>query len=131
MIILLIATGVVPTILTGGIQFRRLGTVFREVLGRHRSQGAGTVTPFQAVATALTSTLRTGNIAGVATAIVLGGPGGAPLALRLRATGKGSGRTGAANPSRQIDMCPGGCPVRLGTRSTHRQPDDPPRDAPE
>ena len=75
MIILLIGTGVVLTILTGGIQFRRLGTVFREVLGWHRSRGAGTVTPFQAVATALASTVGTGNIAGVATAIVLGGPG--------------------------------------------------------
>ena len=75
MIALLVGTGIVLTILTGGIQFRRLGTVFMEVLGRHRSRGVGTVSPFQAVATALASTVGTGNIVGVATAVVLGGPG--------------------------------------------------------
>jgi AGCS family alanine or glycine:cation symporter len=75
MIVLLVGTGIVLTILTGGVQFRRLGTVFMEVLGRHRSRGDGTVTPFQAVATALASTVGTGNIVGVATAVVLGGPG--------------------------------------------------------
>ena len=75
MIVLLVGTGIVLTVLTGGIQFRRLGTVFMEVLGRHRSRGDGTVTPFQAVATALASTVGTGNIVGVATAVVLGGPG--------------------------------------------------------
>ena len=75
MIVLLVGTGIVLTVLTGGIQFRRLGTVFMEVLGRHRSRGDGTVTPFQAVATALASTVGTGNIVGIATAVVLGGPG--------------------------------------------------------
>ena len=75
MIVLLVGTGIVLTVLTGGIQFRRLGTAFIEVLGRHRSRGDGTVTPFQAVATALASTVGTGNIVGVATAVVLGGPG--------------------------------------------------------
>jgi AGCS family alanine or glycine:cation symporter len=75
MIVLLVGTGIVLTVLTGGIQFRRLGTVFIEVLGQNRSRGAGTVTPFQAVATALASTVGTGNIVGVATAVVLGGPG--------------------------------------------------------
>ena len=75
MIVLLVGTGIVLTVLTRGIQFRRLGTVFIEVLGRHRSGGDGTVTPFQAVATALASTVGTGNIVGVATAVVLGGPG--------------------------------------------------------
>jgi len=75
MLVLLVGTGIVLTILTGGIQFRRLRMVFVEVVGRHRSRGRGTVTPFQAVATALASTVGTGNIAGVATAIVLGGPG--------------------------------------------------------
>ena len=75
MIVLLVGTGIALTILTGGVQFRRLGTVFSEVFGRHRRRGTGTVTPFQAVATALASTVGTGNIAGVATAIVLGGPG--------------------------------------------------------
>jgi AGCS family alanine or glycine:cation symporter len=77
MIVLLMGTGVLLTILTGFVQFRRLGTSLREVLGKvfTRSQGEGSVTPFQAVATALASTVGVGNIAGVATAIFLGGPG--------------------------------------------------------
>jgi AGCS family alanine or glycine:cation symporter len=74
---MLIGTVVVLTILTGFIQVRRIGTALREVLGKlfSHGQGAGSVTPFQAVATALASTVGVGNIAGVATAIFLGGPG--------------------------------------------------------
>ena len=74
---LLIGTGVLLTILTGAVQFRHLGTALKEVLGKltQRSTGAGSVSPFQAVATALASTVGVGNIAGVATAIFLGGPG--------------------------------------------------------
>jgi AGCS family alanine or glycine:cation symporter len=77
MIVMLIGTGVLLTILTGVIQVRRIGTALREVLGRlfSRGEGAGSVTPFQAVATALASTVGVGNIAGVATAIFIGGPG--------------------------------------------------------
>lgn len=77
MIVLLMGTGVLLTILTGFVQFRRLGTALSEVLGHvfSGSQGRGSVTPFQAVATALASTVGVGNIAGVATAIAIGGPG--------------------------------------------------------
>ena len=77
MIVLLMGTGLLLTILTGFIQFRRLGFALREVLGKVFSgaEGAGSVTPFQAVSTALASTVGVGNIAGVATAIFLGGPG--------------------------------------------------------
>lgn len=77
MLILLMGTGLVLTVLLGFVQFRHLGTALREVLGKvfHKSQGEGTVTPFQAVSTALASTVGVGNIAGVATAIFLGGPG--------------------------------------------------------
>ena len=76
-IVLLIGTGLLLTILTRGVQVRLLGLTFREVLGKigKRTTGAGNVTPFQAVATALASTVGVGNIAGVATAIHLGGPG--------------------------------------------------------
>lgn len=54
MLILLMGTGLALTILTGAVQFRHLGTALREVLGKltQRDRGAGTVTPFQAVATA-------------------------------------------------------------------------------
>ncbi|MGH7508791.1 MAG: alanine/glycine:cation symporter family protein [Gemmatimonadales bacterium] len=77
MLVLLVGTGLLLTLLTGGVQFRRLGTALGEVLGKLRrpAAGEGSVTPFQAVATALASTVGVGNIAGVATAIALGGPG--------------------------------------------------------
>jgi alanine or glycine:cation symporter, AGCS family len=77
MIVLLMGTGVLLTILTGFVQFRHLHTALREVLGKlfTRVEGQGTVTPFQAVSTALASTVGVGNIAGVATAIFIGGPG--------------------------------------------------------
>jgi AGCS family alanine or glycine:cation symporter len=77
MIVLLIGTGIVLTILTRGVQVRLLPLALREVLGKlgKGGSGAGNVTPFQAVSTALASTVGVGNIAGVATAIHLGGPG--------------------------------------------------------
>jgi AGCS family alanine or glycine:cation symporter len=77
MMVLLIGTGLLLTILTGAIQFRRLGFALKEVLGKvfERGGGKGDVSPFQAVSTALASTVGVGNIAGVATAIYLGGPG--------------------------------------------------------
>jgi len=77
MIVLLVGTGLLLTILTGGVQFRYLGVALREVLGKitQKSTAPGEVSPFQAVATALASTVGVGNIAGVATAISIGGPG--------------------------------------------------------
>jgi alanine or glycine:cation symporter, AGCS family len=77
MIVVLVGTGVLLTLLTGGAQFRYLWVAMREVLGKltQHGGGEGSVKPFQAVATALASTVGVGNIAGVATAIFLGGPG--------------------------------------------------------
>ncbi|HZF68724.1 MAG TPA: sodium:alanine symporter family protein [Gemmatirosa sp.] len=77
MLALLMGTGILLLVVTGGVQFRHLGTALGEVLGklRDRTAGVGSVTPFQAVATALASTVGVGNIAGVATAITIGGPG--------------------------------------------------------
>jgi AGCS family alanine or glycine:cation symporter len=77
LMILLMGTGVLLTFVTGAVQIRRFGFAVREVFGKllRPSAGAGTVTPFQALATALASTVGVGNIAGVATAIHLGGPG--------------------------------------------------------
>jgi alanine or glycine:cation symporter, AGCS family len=78
LIILLMGTGVFLTIVTGAVQFRYLPFAMKEVLGKVFQKGAagpGDVSPFQAVATALASTVGVGNIAGVATAISIGGPG--------------------------------------------------------
>ena len=77
MILLLMGTGLLLTLVTGAVQFRYLGFALKEVLGKvtERGGGVGSVSPFQAVATALASTVGVGNIAGVATAITLGGPG--------------------------------------------------------
>jgi alanine or glycine:cation symporter, AGCS family len=77
MIVLLMGTGLLLTLVTGFVQFRKLPFALTEVLGKvfARGEGQGSVTPFQAVATALASTVGVGNIAGVATAIFIGGPG--------------------------------------------------------
>jgi len=63
LIVALMGTGLFLTFWTGGIQFVRFGTAFREVLGKlfSKGDGTGTVTPFQAVATALASTVGVGN----------------------------------------------------------------------
>jgi alanine or glycine:cation symporter, AGCS family len=77
MMILLIGTGVLLTFVTGFVQVRYFPRTLKEVLGKllKRGSGEGSVTPFQALSTALASTVGVGNIAGVCTAIFLGGPG--------------------------------------------------------
>jgi AGCS family alanine or glycine:cation symporter len=77
MIALLIGTGILLSVLTGFVQIRFLLPALVEVLGKitRHGGGRGSLRPFQAVATALASTVGVGNIAGVATAISLGGPG--------------------------------------------------------
>ena len=77
MIALLMGTGLALTFVTRAAQFRHLALALREVLGKVavRTGSPGSVSPFQAVATALASTVGTGNIVGVATAISVGGPG--------------------------------------------------------
>ncbi len=78
MLVLLIATGVYLTVRTRCIQFSKFGLMCRETMGKivHRGPRAdGDVTPFQALTVAMGGTVGVGNIAGVATAIALGGPG--------------------------------------------------------
>jgi AGCS family alanine or glycine:cation symporter len=76
-LILLLGTGFYLTVGLRFMPIRRIGTGFRLALRGRRSQeqDAGDITPFQALTTALSATIGTGNIAGVATAIVIGGPG--------------------------------------------------------
>ena len=80
MMVFLISAGIFLTIKTGFFQFRRFGYAFKHTVGQlfnkdmhHRDKDK--VSPFQAVTTALAGTIGTGSIAGVATALVLGGPG--------------------------------------------------------
>lgn len=77
-LILIVGTGLFVSLKTGFFSIRKLGYVLRNTLLKMFSKeqvGEGEVTAFQAVATALAATVGTGNIAGVATAIALGGPG--------------------------------------------------------
>lgn len=77
MLTLLVGTGVYLTFLLGFPQIRYFGAMFKEVFGglKRKDQGEGTISSFAALSTALASTIGTGNIAGVATALHLGGPG--------------------------------------------------------
>jgi AGCS family alanine or glycine:cation symporter len=77
MLTLLVGTGIWFTFILGFPQLRFFGITFKEVLGKitAKKQGEGTVSSFAAMATALAATVGTGNIAGVATALHLGGPG--------------------------------------------------------
>ncbi len=79
MLILLVGTGVYLTIRTGAFQFAKFGHAMKNTIGKigekQVATDKGSITPFQAVTTALAATVGTGNIAGVAGAIAAGGPG--------------------------------------------------------
>lgn len=78
MLLLLVGTGVFLTIRTGFLTWRNLGYALKSTLSkeaRTKSRGEGDVSPFSALTTALAATIGTGNIVGVATAMVSGGPG--------------------------------------------------------
>ena len=84
MIVLLLGTGLYLTYKTGGIQFLNMGKALRLTFSKdaRNSQGAGDISPFAALMTALAATVGNGNIAGVGTAIAIGGPG-APVFMWL------------------------------------------------
>ena len=76
LIFLLVGTGIFFTLATGFVQFRLLGRSVKEMLGgRKAGDDPHGITPFQAFVTGLASRVGVGNIAGVAIAISLGGPG--------------------------------------------------------
>lgn len=72
-IVLILVTGLILTIRTRGIQFTKLPIAFKGIF--KRSEGKGELSGFGALCTALSATIGTGNIVGVATAILAGGPG--------------------------------------------------------
>ena len=71
----LLGSGLFLTVRTRAVQIRRFGDACRVAFVRQGSGREGALTPFQAFMTALAASIGTGNIAGVATAIVSGGPG--------------------------------------------------------
>ena len=74
----IIGVGLYLSIRTGFIQIRKFKYAMKTTIGRifkKRDASDGSITPFQAVCTALAATVGTGNIAGVAGAIAIGGPG--------------------------------------------------------
>jgi alanine or glycine:cation symporter, AGCS family len=73
---LLLATGLFLTIRLRGLQFRQLGAALHlAFIVRREKEGSGDISHFQALMTAMSATVGTGNIVGVATAIAAGGPG--------------------------------------------------------
>ncbi|MDD5794404.1 MAG: sodium:alanine symporter family protein [Clostridiales bacterium] len=78
MLVLLVGTGIFLTVRLRFATWRNLGYALKSVLSkeaRTTSRGTGDISPFSALMTALAATIGTGNIVGVATAMVLGGPG--------------------------------------------------------
>lgn len=80
MLTLLCGTGIYLSIRTRFLPVRNLGYALKNTLGRSarrrdKAAGSGDISPFAALTTALASTIGTGNIVGVATAMVCGGPG--------------------------------------------------------
>ncbi len=85
MVILILGTGLLLTILTKFLQIRKFGTSVDKTLGdtirgmkkkgKHLSKKENSVSPFEAFSTAISGTVGTGNIVGVSSAIMTGGPG--------------------------------------------------------
>ena len=71
----LLGGGLFLTIRLGFVQLRRLPEALRTMLSAQSAGATGALSPFQAFMTALGASIGTGNIAGVATAIISGGPG--------------------------------------------------------
>lgn len=78
-IIFIAAVAVYFTIRSKGFQIRRINLIFNKTFGTifrgEKTKAKGRMTPFQATSTALASTVGMGNMAGVATALSIGGPG--------------------------------------------------------
>ena len=82
-LVLLIGTGIIMTVLSRCFQFRRFGHMWKNTIGGlfnkekgiRKSSDAHSISQFQSLCTALSATIGTGNIAGVAYAITMGGPG--------------------------------------------------------
>lgn len=75
MLVLIFGTGIYLTLGLRFLTLRRIPAAFRLLFSRTGGRGEGEISPFGALMTALSATIGTGNLAGVATAIAIGGPG--------------------------------------------------------
>ena len=75
MLVLILGTGIYLTLGLKGMTISHIPYAFRQLLEGRKGSGEGEISPFNALMTSLSSTIGMGNIAGVATAIGLGGPG--------------------------------------------------------
>ena len=83
MIILILGTGILLTVRSKFLQVRKFGTSWGETIiptvksigKKQKKRDKNTLSPFQAFATAISGTVGTGNIIGVSSAIITGGPG--------------------------------------------------------
>ena len=79
MLLLLLGTGVLLSVRLRGLQIQKFAYAMKNTVGKilkkDTNREAGTISPFEAVTTALAATVGTGNIVGIAAAITLGGPG--------------------------------------------------------
>lgn len=76
MLLLLVGAGILLTIRSRGVQFRKFVYAMKNTVGKvfkKSEAGEGEITPFQAMSTALAGTVGTGNIAGITAAVTLGG----------------------------------------------------------
>ncbi len=76
MLFALIGVGILYTIITGAVQVRRIPDIWRELSSKKRgAKSASSISPLQSLLTALASCVGAGNIVGVSTAVLAGGPG--------------------------------------------------------
>ena len=75
LIVLILAVGIFLTIRLRGLQITKLSLAIKHMLANEENGEHGEVSSFGALCTALSATIGTGNIVGVATALVAGGPG--------------------------------------------------------
>lgn len=75
MMFALVGVGILYTIMTGFIQVRRAPNIFREMFSKNQKSTDTSISSMQALATAIASCVGSGNIVGVSTAIISGGPG--------------------------------------------------------
>ena len=84
MLVLLVGTGILMTVLTRFFQLSHIGHWFKNTIGgifgdkhvtKHTDKEDKSISQFQSLCTALAATIGTGNIVGVASALIAGGPG--------------------------------------------------------